>query len=664
MAPTSNFANKAFTRRGFLSGAAATLASLTFSLASGPARAFAGESSGEPGASAGTIALLHTNDVHCGMYNNDNNLGYAAFADYASTQRTAHAEGNVTLVDAGDNLQGGILGAESNGKLPSQIIGACGYEVVTVGNHEFDYGVQNFLDLAASQGVAYACCNFRRADGSTVFDPYHLIDYTVGGKTVKIAYVGAITPSTLTRGDATLFQDENGDFIWGFCEKEAEGAEPGDALVDAVQAAVDDARRVGADYVVLLSHLGQYDNKDYWRSDTVVKKTNGIDIVVDGHSHEKYVQRVQNKDGQDVVIAQTGTKFQSFGHIEIDPATGKATAALEVTAKLIESWDGSDERIARVVADLSREGGEPLPSEKVGSAEAPLYGYKDEGFSGTMRRQETNLGDLVADSLYYACNDKGIKCDFAMFNATTVRANIAQGDILYADVLKAMPYCNRLVAREVTGQHVLDMLEAGACKLPDEDNGFFLHVSKQLSYTIRTDIATPVVLAANKKTFVKIDGERRVRDVKLNGAAIDPEARYLVAGSDYILNRSGSTLPTAPEDSGEPREYGYDCLAFVSYVRDVLGETVGEGYLDANGAGRIKITDHEEKVEPETDPGSGSVSEPQEKPDTQAGAGAGNGERKSRIGVPATGDEGLAAAAGAAAILGVGAIAASGALAD
>lgn len=656
-------AHKTFTRRGFLSGAAASIATLTFSLASGPARAFAEETGTDSGdAGHGAIALLHTNDVHCGMYNNDNKLGYAAFADFATCERGKHAEGNVTLVDAGDNLQGGILGAESNGALPSQIIGKCGYDVVVPGNHEFDYGVQNFLDLAASQGVSYVCCNFNRADGTSVFDHYRVIEYIVDGKTVRIGYVGALTPSTLTRGDASIFKNDNGDFAWGFCEKEAAGAQPGDALVAAVQSAVDAARAAGADYVVLLSHLGQYGNEEYWRSDTVVAKTSGVDIVVDGHSHEKYVKTAQNKDGADVVITQTGTKFQSFGHIEINPATGEATASLDVTAKLVESWDGSDEQIAAFVADLSHKGGEPMPTEKVGHAEAALYGYKDGDFTGSLRRQETNFGDLVADSLYYACTEKGIECDFAMFNATTVHANIAEGDFIYADVLKAMPYCNRLVAREVSGQHILDMLEAGACKAPDEDNGYFLQVSKQLSYTIRTDIQTPVVLTANGKTFVKIEGERRVRDVRLNGVAIDPAGRYLVAGSEYILVRSGNILPAAPDDAGEPQEYGFDCLALVAYVRDALNGTVGEGYLDANGAGRIKITDHEEEK-------SSSDPEPAPSPTSGSGSGTGSGTasssaKKSHVGVPSTGDEGFAAVAAAATVLGAGAITAAGALAD
>ncbi len=651
-----------FSRRSFLSGAAAALTTLTVSLASGPAAAFADDATGAAGAQdAETIALLHTNDVHCGMYNYDNKLGYAALADYSTTQRAAHAAGNVTLVDAGDNLQGGILGAESNGALPSKVIGKCGYDVVTVGNHEFDYGVQNFLDLAASQGVSYVCCNFNRADGSAVFDAYRVVDYSVGGKAVKIGFIGAVTPSTLTRGDASIFKDDNGDFAWGFCEKEAEGAQPGDALLAAVQAAADAARAAGADYVVLLSHLGQYGNEDYWRSDTVVKKTSGIDIVVDGHSHEKYVQTVQNKLGQDVVIAQTGTKFQSFGHIEINPATGTATASLDVTAKLVESWDGSDKDIAAFLAELSHEGGEPMPDEKIGYAQAPLYGYPDDVFSGSLRRQETNFGDLVADAFFYACTEKGIACDFGMFNATTVHANIAQGDIVYADVLKAMPYCNKLIAREVTGQHILDMLEAGASKVP-EDNGFFLHVSKELSYTIRTDIPTPVVLAANNKTFAKIEGERRVQDVKINGVAIDPAARYTVAGSEYILVRSGNILPAAPDDSGAPQEYGYDCLAFVSYVEDVLKGTVGEGYLEATGAGRIKITDHAE-VEPEPAPAPTPAGEP-----TPAQPGAATtpaAGRSAKSGTPSTGDDSAAAAGLAAtALLGATAIAASGALAE
>ena len=84
-----------------------------------------------------------------------------------------------------------------------------------------------------------------------------------------------------------------------------------------MQGAVDEARAAGAEFVVLLAHLGQTGQPSQWRSDTLVSRCEGINVVIDGHSHEEYVQIVQDRNGDDVVIAQTGTQFSSVGQIVI-----------------------------------------------------------------------------------------------------------------------------------------------------------------------------------------------------------------------------------------------------------------------------------------------------------------------------------------------------------
>ncbi len=642
--------DKLFSRRAFLGGAGTALASVSFSLASGPAKAFADETGGGASADDVTekIAIVHTNDVHCGMYNTKTNLGYSALIDFVKTQKEAHATGNVTLVDAGDGIQGGVLGAASDGKIPMEVEAACSYDVVTVGNHEFDFGVDNFLELAASQsGLKYVCANFMDTSGNLQFDPYHVVEYNVAGKQVKIAYLGAVTPTTLTRGDATLFQDADGNFVWDFLQDDP------DKFYATVSTFAQTARLVdGADYVALLAHLGEKGNDDCWRSDTFVAKTSGIDLVVDGHSHEMYVQTVKNADGQDVVIAQTGTKFASFGHIEIDPATGEASASLDVTAKLIESWDGQDEEIAALIAQLS-DGVEPLPTDVIGTAEVDLYATAGGDFTGSVKNQETNLGDLVCDGVraYYEAQT-GKACDLAVVNASGIRKNIAAGKITYGQLLEVEPYCNQMVALEVTGQYILDLLETCAATVP-EDNNYFLQVSDGMSFTIRTDIPTPVVFDGS--TYKEIgSGERRIKNATLNGKAIDPVGRYTVASSDFVLTRVGKT-PT-PSNAADAEKFGFDVLALVDYIRDDLKGVVGAGYENPGGAGRIVITDHEEVVPtPEPTPDPTPTPTPGETTTTtttttvKRGGGA----------VPSTGDQGGIGVAAAAA-LGAGALLAAG----
>ena len=650
--------SKLFSRRAFVGGAATALTSVSFTLASGPARAFAEEAGGGASADDVTekIAIVHTNDVHCGMYNTKTNLGYSALVDFVKTQKEAHSTGNVTLVDAGDAIQGGVLGAASDGKIPMQVEGACNYDVVTVGNHEFDFGVQNFLDLASAQtALKYVCCNFADASGNLQFDPYHVVEYNVAGKPVKIAYLGVVTPTTLTRGDASLFQDEDGNFVWSFFQDDPE------IFYAMVQKFAQTARTTdGADYVVLLSHLGEAGNDECWRSDTLVAKTSGIDLVVDGHSHEKYVQTVKNADGQDVVIAQTGTKFASFGHIEINPATGQATASLDVTAKLIEAWDGQDKETAALIAQLS-DGVEPLPTDIIGTAEVNLYATADGDFTGSTKNQETNLGDLVCDGVraYYQAQT-GKACDLAVVNASGIRKNVKAGKITYAQLLEVEPYCNQMVALEVSGQYILDLLETAVATCP-ADNNYFLQVSDGMSFAIRTDVDSPVVFDGS--TYKEVgSGERRVKNATLNGKAIDPDGRYTVASSDFVLTRAGK-MPT-PSNAAEAQKFGFDILALVDYIRDDLKGVVGAGYENPSGAGRIVITDHEE-VEPQPQPQPQPTPTPVT-PDPTPAAGettttttVTTAVKRGGGVVPATGDQGGIGVA-AAAVLGAGALLAAG----
>ncbi len=654
-------ADQNVSRRSFISGAACTLASLSVSLAFGPAKAFAGQdgSAGlagldEASDTAETIAIIHTNDVHCSVYNNTTALGYAALVDYVSEQRTVHAEGNVALVDAGDILQGALIGANSNGEMPARLITACGYDAVAPGNHEIDYGIDRLRALAESLNMPFVCCNFLDADGNTLFDPYLVKEYRVRGQVVRIAYVGVLTPATTADGEQALIMDEDGNIIYSCCEDET-----GEKLYAAVQNAVDDARTTGdADYVVLLSHLGQGYVTKRWASDALVANTTGIDIVVDGHSHNKYVRTDKNAAGQDVVVAQTGWRFQSFGHIEIDPVSGTATASLDVTAKLIESWDGSDAQIEALIAQV-REGMEPAPDEVVGSTEAMLCAVPEGDAAASSRLQETNFGDLMADAFagcYKASTGKS--CDLALFCAAGFVQNVPAGQILFRRLSGALPYCNALCVLDVSGQLILDMLEVGYAALPTASSWFF-HVSRGVTCTVRTDIPTPVVFSDGGSVFVGIEGERRVRDAAIDGVAIDPARLYTLVSTTYVMAQ-GKKIPHA-ENEEEAERFGYDVSALYGYIVDDLGGTVGAGYLDPNGDGRIKIVDHDD---------SGSDNDPDDDPKkVPDGSGEGAGasddtkpaKKTSDGGLPATGDAGVAGVA-TAAVLGAGAFAAAAAL--
>ena len=252
------------------------------------------------------IVILYTNDVHCGV---DDNIGYAGLALYKKEMQAQTPY--VTLVDAGDAIQGAPIGTLSDGGYIVDIMNQVGYDFAVPGNHEFDYGMTRFLELSGKLNCGYYSCNFMNlATGASVFAPYKMFDY---GDT-QVAFVGVSTPESFTKSTPTYFQDANGNYLYGFCEDES-----GQALYNQVQVSVDAATAQGADYVILVAHLGNEGTSSQWTSEAVIKNTSGVDAVIDGHSHETYDKTFPNKNGEQVVVTQTGTKLSNIGKMTIKP---------------------------------------------------------------------------------------------------------------------------------------------------------------------------------------------------------------------------------------------------------------------------------------------------------------------------------------------------------
>ena len=245
------------------------------------------------------IVVLYTNDVHCGV---DDNIGYAGLALYK--RQMQRETPYVTLVDAGDAIQGAPIGTISDGGYITEIMNKVGYDFAIPGNHEYDYGMDRFLELAGQLACGYTSCNFMNLrTGTTVFAPYRMFTY---GDT-SVAFVGATTPESFTKSTPAYFQDAGGNYIYGFCEDDS-----GQGLYNQIQAAADSARGAGADYVILVGHLGENGVTDRWSSDRIIGNTRGIDAVIDGHSHETVPGKtVKNADGRDIPITQTGTKLKA-----------------------------------------------------------------------------------------------------------------------------------------------------------------------------------------------------------------------------------------------------------------------------------------------------------------------------------------------------------------
>ena len=512
------------------------------------------------------VVVLYTNDVHCGI---DENIGYAGLAAYKKA--FAKAGYDVLLVDNGDAIQGGPVGTLSKGEYIIDIMNEVGYDVATIGNHEFDYGMDQFMALREKAKFPYVSANFTDLEGKPILDPFVIKE--AGGR--KIAFVGASTPETFTKSTPTYFQNEKGEYIYDFCE-----GEDGKRLYAAVQKAVDDAREAGAEYVVVLAHLGIDGSSVPYTSSDLIVNTNGIDAVLDGHSHSTIEHEVvKNKDGEEVLLTSTGTKLAAVGALTI-AADGTLSTRLHT-----ESIFQDDETTA-FVEGIKAQYGETLAkvvaSSQVDLIVNDLTAVDSEGKPiRIIRSQETNLGDLCADAYRLVSG-----ADIGVVNGGGIRAAIPAGDITFEQIISVHPFGNAMCVVEATGQQILDALEKSVSKLPDE-NGGFLHVSG-LTFTVDMSVPSTVVVD-DKGNFVEVSGERRVKDVKVGGEDIDPAKTYTLASHNYMLKSGGDGFNMFINDKLLQDEVMLDNQVLITYITENLGGVIGEEYAEPYGQGRITI---------------------------------------------------------------------------
>ena len=507
------------------------------------------------------IVIIHTNDVHC---------GYEAYDKVAALAKEADL-----LVDAGDAIQGGVIGTLSKGEYIIDIMNYLNYDVSTIGNHEFDFGMDRFLELAEQYAeFPYIAANFTSTiTDKSYFDAYKIFD--VNG--TKIAFVGIATPESFTKSTPVYFQDAEGNYIYSFCEDTT-----GEGVYTAVQNAIDAAEAEGADYVIALAHLGVDPSSSPWTSTEVIANTHGFDVVIDGHSHTVMTETVKDKDGHDVILQQTGTKLANIGKITIK-ADGTIACDLIDTATV-----EADAEATAYIATIT-EKFDALQNQVVAKSEVELT-INDENGVRAVRNSETNLGDLCADAYRTL-----LGADVAFVNGGGVRTNIAVGDITYGNIINVHPFGNEACLVEVTGQQIKDALEMGAHAAPNE-NGGFLQVSG-LTYTINTAIPSSVVMD-DKGMFIEVAGEYRVSNITVGGEPLDVNKTYKLASHNYMLKNAGDGYSMFGVDNVTMI---LDCIlvdnqVLINYIVDELGGVVGEQY--AASAGRITII-NEPVAEPE-----------------------------------------------------------------
>ena len=529
----------------------------------------------------GGVTILYTNDIHTYI---DQDLTYSLVAAYKDSLE------NALLVDAGDHIQGTAYGGMDQGATIIQLMNAAGYDLATLGNHEFDYDMEGCMAAIQAADFPYVSCNFyHEADGvrgENVLDSYQVFE--VGG--VSVAIVGITTPESFTKSTPAYFQDDNGDYIYGIA-----GGPDGEELYDAIQEAVD-AASAEADYVIALGHLGVDESSQPWTSREVIANTTGLDVFIDGHSHTALpMEEVTDEGGGAVILTQTGSYLDAVGQLTI-AADGTITTEL-LTAEDLSGLTPDPEVKALEDAWIS-EIDEQL-GQVIGYAEVTLDNYDAEG-SRLVRKQETNTGDFAADALYHLFDSMGMDVDVAVMNGGAVT-----GEITYQTCKEIHTFGNVACLITVTGQQLLDALEWGAKDMTADgavENGGFLHVSG-LRYTVNTAIPSTVQQDELGVWTGGPTGGYRVTAVEvLNNETgvyepLSLTGVYNLAGYNYTLRNLGDGFAMFDGAVNVLDYVAEDYMVLADYLQSFPVDeatglptiSVGSQYADVNGSGRITI---------------------------------------------------------------------------
>ena len=474
------------------------------------------------------IVIIHLNDVHCGI---DDKIGYDGFVLYRKELLTKYR--NVITIDVGDHIQGGKMGAISDGEAIIEIMNKVNFDVVTLGNHEFDYGLAKLSDLEKKLNTKYICANFCKRKGKKpIYDPYKIIEK--GGK--RLAFIGVLTPLTYSKTYLSTIKDDDGEPTYDFLE-----ANSSQVLYDTIQNYINELREnEKVDYVFLLTHIGM--NVEAYTSNQLLSKLEGVNAVFDGHTHIVYNITTKDKNNEDIYISQTGTKLETIGQLIIKedgtinteiiydvPEPSEALGGKIITRSNQDRW--VDEEMNNFMNNISVDYEDEL-NTVLGYSDYNLI-IKPEGSTDShhiyCRSQECTVGNLISDAISIAGNG-----DFSILNGGSVRDNLNKGNITRGNILDMLPWFNNIIIKQFPGQVILDALEFGVSNYPAASGGF-PQISSNLSFDFNPSINSTVI-CDEMGLFVNVTGERRVSNVKVNGQKLDLNKIYNVSMLEFTSN--------------------------------------------------------------------------------------------------------------------------------
>lgn len=489
------------------------------------------------------ITILHTNDTHSRIKEG------VGFARIATKARKMKNEGkNVLLLDAGDTLHGLPIATISKGEPIVKVMNQAGYDAMVPGNHDFNYGYNRLLELKGMANFPMVASNVVKDNGTRDFEPYIIKE--IDG--IKVGIFGLSTPETKYKSNP----------------KNTEGVKFEDPI-EVSKNMVKKLKDEGVDVIIALSHLGM-DEESGIKSTDVASQVEGIDIIVDGHSHTTLTEGRRVKD---TLIVQTGQYTDNLGVVNIKVKNGEVT---EKTARLITTEGASsieeDENIKNLIVEIEKKN-EEVTKIEVGETKVRLDGDREKVRSG-----ETNLANIITDIMLEAG-----EADITITNGGGIRASIEPGKITKGDVISVLPFGNYLVVKEVKGIDILNALEHGTKSYPEPAGGF----PQVAGMTYRLDL--------NKEVG------KRIHSIEIQGKPLDINKNYKVATNDFM----------AAGGDGYEMLGGGKLIAEYPGLDEIVAEHISKlGVIDKEVENRMII--EEEKPIPEPVPSDKEVEKVEE----------------------------------------------------
>lgn len=564
-----------------------------------------------------TIKIFHSNDEHGRIEFDDSK--YNKYAGMVETSKYLADKKRDLLISAGDMVQGLPLSDSDKGKTISQIAKYMQYDSVTVGNHEFDYGLEHILKLNQSTSteqnnvsMPFISANIYYKDyaneatkpqnydqakvGQRVFKPYITKTLESG---IKVAVIGLTTPDTVYTS-----HPKNSALV--------EFRAPSDELKKVVNEIKQNEPEIK--FIIAATHLGTGRNDATWTSDYIAAQDQGegLDLIIDGHSHS--LVPINNKDKvsdqKNIYITQTEAYTKYLGDIDItfDTETGKITEVFQVLRDIsqIEIYNAnlSDRLLSRLKTVFAKEN-----SVKVFDSPGVFEHVTSVSIDGTPywkgRLMPTSLGTYAADALAWGFvsqepwttrdNFESGTLDntIGLLNGGGLRSDLKQGEITRGNALAVSPFGNRIAAVRVKGSVLVEALKHG---LGAGKSGGFSQLSTNISYTVNA------VKKLNTKTQLQEHvWEADTTSFKINGKAIDPNKNYYIVTNDFILaGGDGYTMLNVDTNEGVTLAYEGDKYidTLIDYAKKVSdsGVTLDPNKFESNLASYLNADKYSKQV--------------------------------------------------------------------